>query len=70
MGSDIVIGGGRPGAGNLISGFGTPLAGNNHGIGLRLASDSSGIQIFGNRIGTTADGLTPLGNGGAGVFIS
>lgn len=35
-----------------------------------IASDSSGLRILGNRIGVGADGVTPLGNGYNGIFLS
>ena len=54
------VGGTTSGAGNLISG--------NVEIGLTNAANFSVIQ--GNRIGTDATGVAPLGNGGIGVRIS
>jgi uncharacterized repeat protein (TIGR01451 family) len=55
-----VVGGIAPGAGNLVSG--------NRGNGIRLfASDRTIIQ--GNRVGTTADGTSALGNQGAGLSL-
>jgi CSLREA domain-containing protein len=64
-GGTIQIGGTDSGAGctdtcNLISG--------NNGSGMFI-TDSSGITIRGNRIGTTLDGLSPLPNG-LGVFFA
>ncbi len=54
-----IIGGTAPHAGNVISG--------NHNEGVGILTDHTTVQ--GNLIGTTADGLSPLGNGGAGVVI-
>ena len=65
-GSNIVVGGSQPGAGNLISG--------NVGAGIYIlrshgsTTPTSNI-IQGNRIGTQADGVSPLGNGGDGVYF-
>ena len=49
-----LIGGAAAGAGNVISG---------NGIGIFLSQYDTGQVIYGNRIGTTADGAGPLGNG-------
>ncbi len=47
--------------GNLISGnLGTALGG----------GDITGTQIIGNLIGTTRDGVSPLGNGGDGITLA
>jgi len=54
------IGGSGAGEGNLISGNAT------NGIEFSSASNS---QVFGNRIGTQADGVTALGNGSNGVLV-
>jgi hypothetical protein len=35
-----------------------------------ISTHSSGMQIVGNRIGVGADGITPLGNGYSGIFLS
>jgi CSLREA domain-containing protein len=56
-----VIGGAGVGAGNLISG--------NDGDGVFFISGNS-ILVQGNLIGTKADGVTALGNGGNGVTFS
>jgi hypothetical protein len=56
----VVIGGPAAGSGNVISGN------TGHGISL-LEAENTVIQ--GNRIGTLADGATPLGNLGAGVAL-
>ncbi len=63
-GTSIQIGGTAPGAGNVISG--------NTLFGIRLevagGNGSTGNTIYGNLIGTGADGATPLGNG-QNVFV-
>lgn len=59
-GSGNRIGGALPEQGNIISGN---VA---HGIFL---SDAEQNIIAGNLIGLGSDGVTPLGNGGAGVFL-
>ena len=58
-GTDATVGGAATGAGNLISG--------NTGSG--IASDGTGVQISGNRIGVAADGTTAAGNGGDGIAL-
>ncbi len=50
----VTIGGTVSGAGNVISG---------NGIGIFLSQSNTNHVVFGNRIGTTADGNGPLGNG-------
>jgi CSLREA domain-containing protein len=55
-----IIGGSTAGAGNLISGN------TNDGINIGNTGD---LIVRGNRIGTTADGISPLGNTGDGVEI-
>lgn len=58
----VVIGGPQLGAGNVISG--------NARNGITVSSSGSGAHtVQGNRIGTAADGVSPLGNGHNGVFI-
>ncbi len=52
--ADVTVGGTAPGAGNVISG---------NGIGIFLSQSNTHHVIQGNRIGTTADGNGPLGNG-------
>jgi hypothetical protein len=56
------IGGALPGEGNVIS------ANAGRGISITGASSDSNT-IRGNKIGTSSDGLTDLGNNGEGVFI-
>ena len=55
----------RDGAGNVISGNGT--TGGDSGV--RIGHGVGQTQVEGNLIGTTADGLRPLGNTGFGVLI-
>lgn len=62
------IGGTVPGAGNVIAGN------TGHGIEIvgTISTGSAGLggsSVYGNLIGTGADGTTPLGNGGSGVKI-
>ncbi len=58
-GNNNIIGGGAANAGNLVSG--------NTGNGVVVLG--TGNTVAGNRIGTTAAGTTPLGNGGDGVLM-
>ncbi len=59
---NTTIGGLSPGAGNLISG--------NQGNGITMNfGGNAGNVIQGNRIGTAANGVSPLGNGGNGIFV-
>ena len=55
------IGGSAPGAGNVISG--------NFAGGIVLFVNATGNTIHGNRIGTAADGVAPLGNQSYGIGI-
>jgi CSLREA domain-containing protein len=57
----LTIGGSMAGAGNLISG--------NAGAGVFLIQ-ADYVGIYGNLIGTQADGASPLPNGGTGVQLS
>ena len=59
------IGGSAAGAGNVISGNGTHDG--NIFPGVALWAGASGDVIQGNFIGTQADGVSPLGNAGAGI---
>lgn len=67
------IGGPTAGAGNLISGNGNIFAGG-QGIagspGIELNNFSAGNVIEGNRIGTKAAGVGPLGNSQVGVLLT
>ena len=57
-GNNTMIGGPASDSGNTIS------ANGRHGI----AIGAEDVAIDGNRIGTTADGASPLGNGGVGII--
>jgi parallel beta-helix repeat protein len=59
-GTHTQIGGNSPGAGNVISGNGSG--------GIWISAPASDTLITGNFIGTDAQVLWPLGNGGAGIF--
>jgi len=64
QGNSNTIGGTDPGAGNVISGNGS------YGILLTIFGlSTSGNVIQGNRIGTQADGVSPLGNHRDGIEI-
>ncbi len=68
-GAGNVVGGTLPADRNIISGNGCiPASG--YGAGVYLSGATSGSMISGNYIGTTADGLSALGNSGSGVIIS
>jgi CSLREA domain-containing protein len=56
------IGGAAAGAGNLISG--------NNRYGVLLLQSGADNKVQGNRIGTQADGTTPLGNTSDGVVVA
>jgi len=60
-GTDHVIGGTAPGAGNVIAG--------SIGDGVDIQDGASGVQVQGNRIGLAATGGAVLGNGGTGVAV-
>ncbi|NBD19260.1 DUF4347 domain-containing protein [Aquabacterium fontiphilum] len=57
------VGGSTAGARNLISGN------SSHGVAIH-SSPAAGHVVRGNYIGVAADGTTPAGNGGAGVYIA
>ncbi len=58
--SNVVIGGGLVGEGNVISGN------SSHGI---YVDDVDGTIILNNKIGVALNGVDPLGNGGHGIFL-
>jgi CSLREA domain-containing protein len=58
----LAIGASTAGAGNLISG--------NSGTGLTLFTVASTARVLGNFIGTQADGVSALPNGGEGIKLS
>ncbi len=60
LGSNNVIGGSAPGAGNLISGNGRGGSGTGRGSGISVGSSNNVIK--GNLIGTDVTGMGPLGN--------
>lgn len=66
--SNHVIGG-DAGSGNAPAGQGNIIRANNT-YGIRLYNSAGGDRIVGNRIGTSADGLNPAGNGSAGVEVT
>jgi type III secretion system FlhB-like substrate exporter len=57
------VGGSTAGARNIISGN------SSHGVAIH-SSPAAGHVVRGNYIGVAADGTTPAGNGGAGVYIA
>ena len=62
-GPESTIGGALNGSGNLVSG--------NAGNGIAIStSDGHGLNVKGNRIGTTADGESPLPNQLNGVYLA
>lgn len=58
----VIIGGYEAGSGNVISG--------NHTHGIELAGNDGCTIVWGNRIGLAADGQTPLGNEGSGIYVT
>ncbi len=65
-GSNILIGGTAPGAGNVISGN----LGNGIGSMSALSPIPTGDTIQGNLVGTDATGTKALGNGQDGIYVS
>ena len=62
-GTGSTVGGNSTGTGNLVSG--------NTIDGISLTQpDAANINVKANRIGTTADGASPLGNGRHGVYLA
>jgi len=61
-----IIGGTAAGAGNVISGNGT---GSTSGVSGLLLNGAASTTVQGNFIGVAADGVTAMGNTGAGVDI-
>jgi hypothetical protein len=60
--SHTLIGGGAPGAGNVIGGNGA------HGVSI-IGATANGNAVTGNYIGTDPASLRKLGNGGNGVYL-
>lgn len=67
--SDVVVGGPSAGQGNLVSGnqYEGILLG--YEIGYHAVAHADRALIQGNLIGTSADGVGPLGNGNSGVAV-
>lgn len=61
LGGGAIIGGTTVGAGNLVSG--------NAGDGMNFGNTSN-LSVYGNLIGTKADGVNALANGGDGIDIN
>ncbi len=59
--NNLVIGGSVAGQGNVIAG--------NNGAGIAINNATTNIQIKGNKIGTTENGLTAIANAGNGLFL-
>jgi hypothetical protein len=70
--SDVVIGGSSAGQGNLVSGNEVDGIMLGFEVAYHLLAHADRAFVQGNLIGTAADGVGPLGNGGSGVgvFIS
>ena len=60
--SGNVIGGGSPGAGNVIAGFAN--------IGIEIFTNANGNSVIGNLLGLNATGSAVLTSGGVGVTIN
>ena len=59
---DTWIGAGAPGSGNLVS--------DNGRAGIHVAgTDAADAFVQGNTVGTTYDGVLPLGNGRSGIYV-
>jgi parallel beta-helix repeat protein len=67
-GSSNLIGTATPGAGNVIAANGGP--GGGYGVFLNEGAGGTGNVLQANLIGLGADGETPLGNTGVGIFVS
>jgi len=61
-GRDHAVGEGDPASGNTISG--------NEEHGIAIIGGASDTTVRSNRVGLAADGVSPLGNGGAGILVS
>jgi Astacin (Peptidase family M12A) len=59
--TNVLVGGTNAGAGNLISG-------NNDGVNIG-GTGTTGVQVFGNFVGTTSNGLAVLPNTNIGVYL-
>jgi hypothetical protein len=67
--NDIVVGGTSPGSGNVISGNRFEGIALGYSAGFRIVTRADRALIQGNLIGPQANGVSPLGNGYAGVSV-
>jgi len=68
-GTDIVVGGTSPSSGNVISGNQYDGIALGYSAAYHITAAANRAVIQGNLIGTTADGVSPLGNGDTGVYF-